>query len=235
MALPKLNDSPKYELVIPSTQKAVRFRPYLVKEEKVLMMAMESQDEAQVLGAITDTIAACVDDNIKISKLTTFDVEYMFIQIRAKSVGESIELNMACKECEHQTAVSVKLDDVKIDVPKVSNMIELSDQISIEMRWPTYTAMLDSSVKGAESSTEQTFLIIAKCIEAVHTEDERIDFQDESYEEQSSFIESLSSKQFEGIRDFLDAMPKMEHTTQWICEECSLENEYTLQGINDFF
>ena len=146
MALPKLNDSPKYELVIPSTQKAVRFRPYLVKEEKVLMMAMESQDEAQVLGAITDTIAACVDDNIKISKLTTFDVEYMFIQIRAKSVGESIELNMACKECEHQTAVSVKLDDVKIDVPKVSNMIELSDQISIEMRWPTYTAMLDSSV-----------------------------------------------------------------------------------------
>lgn len=235
MALPKLNDSPKYDLVIPSTQASVRFRPYLVKEEKVLMMAMESQDETQILGAITDTIKSCVDGDIKVNKLTTFDVEYIFIQIRSKSVGEHIDLNMTCKECEHQTKVSVKLDDVKINVPETSNMIELSNDIKLEMRWPTYDTMLDKSITKVESSTEQTFRVIAKCIEAVHTDDERIDFQDEPYEEQASFIESLSSKQFEGIRDFIDTMPKMEHKIEWSCESCNVDNDYTLQGVSDFF
>ena len=143
MALPKLNDTPKYDVVIPSTQNKVRYRPFLVKEEKVLMMALETKDQRKALEAIVDTIEACVTDDIDAKKLTTFDVEYMFTQIRSKSVGETSKINIKCDECNSSIEVEVPIDDVKIELPKISNIVELTKDISIKMKWPAYSDMTE--------------------------------------------------------------------------------------------
>ena len=128
-ALPKLNATPKHEMVIPSTGKTVMFRPYLVKEEKILLMAFESQDEKTAMKAMLDTIDACVEGDYVKSKLTTFDIEYMFTQIRGKSVGESIDVNLICTECEGKTQKNINLSDISVDVPKVNNLIQLSKDV----------------------------------------------------------------------------------------------------------
>jgi len=235
MALPKLNTSPKYEIVIPSSQQKVKFRPYLVKEEKVLMMAMESQDQRQVLGAVVDTIMACIEDPIQRSKLTTFDVEYLFTQIRSKSVGEVAKIGLNCKECEHQNEVDVRLDEITIDVPKLENKFEIQDGITVKMRWPVYDSMMDMAAAQDESVTQQTFDLIAECIESVITEDENINLKDEPKAEVQEFIESLSSASFSKIKNFIDNMPRMKHEIKFTCEKCQHENSRMLEGINDFF
>lgn len=235
MALPKLNDSPKYDLVIPSTKKKVRFRPYLVKEEKVLMIAMESEDQSKIFNAIADTIEACIEEPIAKNKLTTFDIEYMFVQIRSKSVGESIDLDLPCSKCETPNAINIKLDDVKVDIPEIENVIKINDDISIQMQWPSFAIIADKELLENNSGTEQTFRMVAKCIDAVLTEDERITFKDESYADQMAFIESLSSQQFNEIRKFIELLPSMEHKVNFNCVSCGEENEITLRGMSDFF
>jgi len=235
MALPKLNEVPNYELVIPSTQEKVKFRPYLVKEEKVLMIAMESEDQVQILNAIADTIEACVEDNVKVQSLPTFDIEFMFLQIRSKSVGENITLNLKCEKCEEANEVIIPVDDIQVSLPDVSNVIELSKDISLEMKWPAFSSILDKNIVDNESVTDQTFRLITKCIDSVLTEEERIVFKDESEQEQLAFIESLSSDQFSKIQNFLQAMPNLSHDVEFTCTSCTHENKLTLQGFNDFF
>lgn len=235
MTLPKLNASPKYEIVIPSTQQKVRFRPYLVKEEKVLMMAMESQDQRQILSAVVDTIEACIEEPIKRKVLTTFDVEYLFTQIRSKSVGEIATIGIKCSECKHQNKVEIKLDEIQIKVPKVENTFEIQQGISIKMRWPIYDSMMNMAATKSESNTQQTFELIAECIDQVITEEEIISLKDEPREEVQFFLESLSSSAFSKIKTFLDNMPRMKHHSKFTCEKCKHENKATLEGINDFF
>ena len=235
MALPKLNESPKYSLTIPSTQQEVRFRPYLVKEEKILMIAMESEDQSKIFNAIADTIEACIEEPIAKNKLTTFDIEYMFVQIRSKSVGESIDLDLPCSKCETPNAINIKLDDVKVDIPEIENVIKINDDISIQMQWPSFAIIADKELLENNSGTEQTFRMVAKCIDAVLTEDERITFKDESYADQMAFIESLSSQQFNEIRKFIELLPSMEHKVNFNCVSCGEENEITLRGMSDFF
>ena len=235
MALPKLNESPKYSLIIPSTQQEVRFRPYLVKEEKVLMIAMESEDQSKIFNAIADTIEACIEEPIAKNKLTTFDIEYMFVQIRSKSVGESIDLDLPCSKCETPNAINIKLDDVTVDIPEIENVIKIKDDISIQMQWPSFAIIADKELLENNSGTEQTFRMVAKCIDAVLTEDERITFKDESYADQMAFIESLSSQQFNEIRKFIELLPSMEHKVNFNCVSCGEENEITLRGMSDFF
>jgi phage FluMu protein Com len=235
MALPKLNTSPKYEIIIPSIQHKVRFRPYLVKEEKVLMMAMESQDQRQILNAVVDTIMACIDEPIQRSKLTTFDVEYLFTQIRSKSVGEVAAVGIKCSECKHQNKVEIKLDELKIDVPKIENTFEIQKGISIKMRWPIYDSMMNMAAAKNESMTQQTFDLIAECIDSVITNDEIISLKDEPKEEVQNFLESLSSAAFSKIKNFIDNMPRMKYHAHFHCEKCKHENDAKLEGINDFF
>lgn len=235
MALPKLNNFPKYEIVIPSTQQKVRFRPYLVKEEKVLMMAMESQDQRQILSAVVDTIEACIEDPIKRKQLTTFDVEYLFTQIRSKSVGEVAAIGIKCSECKHQNKVEVKLDDIDIKVPKVNNTFEIQPGISIKMRWPIYDSMMSMAAASSESVTQQTFDLIAECIDQVITEEEIISLKEEPKEEVQQFLESLSGTAFAKIRSFIDNMPRMKYQAKFTCESCKHDNMVTLEGINDFF
>ena len=235
MALPKINNAPKYEIVIPSTGQKVRYRPYMVKEEKILMLAMESEDQNQIFNAIADTIVACIDGDVDRNKLTTFDIEYMFIQIRSKSVGENIDLNLKCMKCENNNEVSIKLDDINVEMPKISNIIKITDDVSIQMSYPTFNNILNGNILEDGSPTTQTFNVIAQCIDVVLTDDERIIFKDETKEEQMSFIESLSSEQFNGIKLFMEKMPSLQHDVEYTCSACQHENKITLQGMNDFF
>ena len=235
MALPKLNDIPKYSLTIPSTGKEIKFRPYLVKEEKVLMLAMESQDEKQMYSSIVDTIEACVNDPIKRSLLTTFDVEYMFTQIRSKSVGETADIMLKCKQCEHSNKVQINLDNVKVENLEVNKTISITEDIILEMKWPTYLSMINSGMYKEDTQTEKTFEMIISCIDKVITDDEQISMADETKEDAMEFVESLNTGQFDKIRKFMENMPAMKSEGNFICESCGHHNKYTLQGMSDFF
>lgn len=234
MALPKLNDTPKYDLVIPSTKQKVRFRPYLVKEEKVLMLAMESKDPKQVINAVVDTILACVYDDIQRKSLKTFDVEYMFLQIRAKSVGETSKFNLKCKSCEANNEVSVDLQSIQIEAPEVNNIIQLTDEVSVKMQYPNYEVLGKIDFENM-SDTDQSFYIITKCIHSIMMEDEVLLASDHSDTELAEFIEGLSTSQFLKVRDYLESMPKLQHDVKLKCLSCGEDNEYRLEGIQDFF
>lgn len=233
MALPKLNDNPKYDLIIPSTGQSVRYRPYLVKEEKVLMLALESKDSRTAIKSIVDTIDACVQDTIDTNKLKIFDVEYMFTQIRSKSVGETSTIGLKCKSCEHTNDITIKIDDVKIDMPKVNNTIQLTDEISLRMKWPDYKTLMDLDTDAGV--TDQTFDMVIKSLDAVLTEDEQMLFEDYTKKEIMEFIDGLTTDQFQKVKDFIQEMPRLKHEIHFNCESCNHENNYTLEGIQDFF
>jgi len=233
MALPKINSTPKYDMTIPSTNETVRFRPFLVKEEKVLMIAMESNDNKQMLNSIVDTLDACVENGVKRESLTTFDVEYMFTKLRAKSVGETANLGVDCQHCEEQNEITVDIDTIEVDVPDTDTMIDIGNNINVEMRWPSFTNLSQLDLQGSE--TEQAFAILRASIAAVHTEEERIDLKDESNKEIQDFIESMNRHQFEKIQKFVEAMPTLSHQVNFKCTSCKKDNEITLQGMQSFF
>ena len=234
MALPKLNDVPKYELTIPSTDKKVYFRPFLVKEQKVLMMALETQDDKQILKSITDTIEACLEEDINVNTLATFDVEYMFTQIRAKSVGETTEILAECTHCNAQNKVKVKLDDIKIDVNKDDQIIKINELYTIKMRYPKYTSMI-SKDEGETSVTKVLYNLVMTCLDELRTENEIIKFDDEPESEVVSFIENITTDQFDMLLKFVNELPSLKHDIEFKCESCNEENKLTLQGIADFF
>lgn len=232
MALPKLNDAPKYEMEIPSTGKRVRYRPFLVKEEKNLMIAAESGDNKVVFKALVDTIAACVDDEINTKALTTFDVEYMFLQLRSKSVGETSKIVLSCSECNHRNEVMVDLDQVKIDVPEVNKVIQITDDITISVDYPAFDAIIDSTSEDA--SAQAAFALIRACIKSINTEEERIDVKDTSPEELQDFLESMSTVQFEKIKEFVETIPKLEHDIDFSCSSCGAANNIHVEGVANF-
>lgn len=228
--LPTLNESPRYSLTIPSTGKNIRYRPYLVKEEKILLMASETKDPDQILNAIIDTISACTDNKVPLGNLTSFDVEYIFIKLRAKSVGEKITLYLPCQECKQRNEIEVNLDDVKCPVDKKADMmIKLDDKISLEMRYPSY--------KLAPSDTKEgtAMKIISQCIAAVHTDNERIDIDEEDESEVQRFLESMTREQFDMVTAFIKVVPAVEYTIKYDCNECGEKNEVEIKGMQSFF
>lgn len=236
MALPKFNDVPKYNLTVPSTKTQMMFRPFLTKEQKVLLMAMETQDRKQILNAITDTIEACILSPISVKTLTSFDVEYIFTQIRAKSVGERSTVIIACAECEKTTPVDINLEEISIDVPATKLTVKLNDQFTIKLRYPRHHTMLhNEAIHDADSITETLYHVVIACLDSLQTEDENIMFDDEPLEEVNTFLESLPSQQFNEIVKFVQTLPKLSHTVNFDCVECGHHNTITLQGIQDFF
>lgn len=235
MALPKLNDQPKFEITVPSTKKMHRFRPFLVKEEKVLLIALESNDQTQMLNAIADTVDACSDGSVKVNDLTTYDIEYLFTQLRGKSVGETTKLQMICTECENTTESVINLDDIKMTGGTTSPIIEVAPNISIELGYPAYINMMNDETIMGEDAPAATFAMIRTCIKAVLTNDERIDMKDEAPEAIDEFIESMNSSQFQKIREFIDDMPSMKHDVEFTCDHCKHENKTTLEGMQAFF
>jgi hypothetical protein len=235
MALPKLNDQPKFEITVPSTKEMHRFRPFLVKEEKVLLIALESNDQRQMLNAIADTVDACSNGSVKVNELTTYDIEYLFTQLRGKSVGETTKLQMICKECENTTEAVINLDDIKMTGGTTSPLIEISPNISVELSYPAYVNMMNDDTIMGDDASAATFAMIRSCIKAVLTDDERIDMKDEDPKAVDEFIESMNSAQFQKIREFIDDMPAMKHNVEFTCDHCKHENKTVLEGMQAFF
>jgi orotidine-5'-phosphate decarboxylase len=236
MALPKINDVPKYDLVIPSTKQSVKYRPFFVKEQKVLLMAMESQDQRQIINTITDTIQACLQTQVDFNKLTAFDLEYLFVQIRAKSVGERSNLSLKCQECDNSTAVVVDLEKITVDVPKTTMSIKLNDKFTLKLRYPTHNAIMQNdALQNAKSATELLHQTIITCLDSLQSQTENIRFDDEPRDEVANFLEALTSQQFDQIVLFVQNIPKLTHTVSFDCNHCKHHNDITLQGIRDFF
>lgn len=233
MALPKLNNNPKYEMIIPSKNQTVRFRPYLVKEEKVLLMAFESQDTTQAMKAIIDTILVCVDDNITGEELTTFDVEYMFTKLRAKSVGETSNVNITCSSCEETNEVSINIDEISIELDKSSEKIELQDNIHVEMGYPSAKVLM--SMDAGLSQTEQMMELIIFSIKNIMTDDENINVNDVPMADVREFVDSMTGEQFKQVSEFVASIPTLTKDVEFTCEKCNTENKHTLSGFTDFF
>ena len=233
MALPKLNSTPKYEMVIPSQQKKVRFRPYLVKEEKVLLMAFESQDTVQAMKAIIDTILVCVDDKLKKEELTTFDVEYMFTKLRSKSVGERSNLSIECSECKTPNEVSVNIDDIEIKLDNPSETLELQEDVHVEMGYPSAEVLMN--MKEGISSTEQLIELIVYSIKNIMTEEEQVSAKDVSTKDLRDFVDSMTGDQFKKVSEFVATIPTLTKDVEFDCKKCGTSNKNTLSGFTDFF
>jgi len=234
MALPSLNATPSYELTIPSTKKKYNYRPFLVKEQKILMLAYESKDKKQVINAMLDTVKSCIPE-IDVKVLTTSDVDYIFTQLRAKSVGEKIELNIPCNNCSTQNPISVNVEEVKVNGDNAEKIIELTDKISVKLKYPTYFDFMNGMNLDSESQTETLMEIIISCLDSIMTEEENMLIRDEPKEEVIRFIESMNSQQFELISEFVQNIPQIEYNNKFKCISCSEEQEIKLQGLDDFF
>ena len=235
MALPVLNEVPKYELTIPSTQEKVLFRPFLVKEQKILLLAYESKNRKQIVQAMLDTIGACAQ-TVDVMKLSTFDVDYIFTQIRAKSVGEKVELNVSCTECNTPNQTTVNLEEIVVDIPDKNMIVPITNEISIKLKYPNYGYyMASSTFFEIETQSEMMTEIVISCLYSVMTEEENISIKDESKEEITKFIESLTSSQFEKISNFVENLPTLKHTIHYNCINCGVENNKELEGLDDFF
>lgn len=236
MALPLLNETPEYDLVIPSSQTSVQFRPFLVKEQKILLMAFESRDSRQIMQAIGKTIELCVP-GIDISSLSSFDIDYIFMQIRSKSVGEKANVSIKCKQCEHPNPVSVDLETAELTNPPKDNMIKLTDDMTMKMKYPSYNEVVksDTMLKDNVTSTELAIESIKLSMEALITEDEYILMKDESNEEITRFIDSLNDEQFSKLAGFISDIPKLILNVNFTCESCGHDNKHTMEGIDDFF
>ena len=238
MPLPKIS-TPTYELVLPSSNKKIKYRPFLVKEEKVLILAMESQDTSTVANAVKDVLASCIlSRGVKVEKLSTFDIEYLFLNIRGKSVGEKIEVMVTCPDDgKTQVPTSINIDEIKVIVDKKHNKdIKLDDEYTLRMRYPS----LDEFVKNnfataADVSVDDTFDLISSCIDQVYSEEESWTAADCTKKELSQFVESLNSNQFKEIETFFETMPKLSHIVKVINPNTKKENEIVLEGLQNFF
>ena len=217
MPLPKIS-TPTYELVLPSSNKKIKYRPFLVKEEKILILAMESQDTSTVANAVKDVLTSCIlSRGIKVQKLSTFDIEYLFLNIRGKSVGESIEVMVTCPDDgKTQVPTSINIDEIQVNIDEKHNKdIKLDDNYSLRMRYPS----LDEFVKNnfstpSDVSVDDTFDLIASCVDQVYSEEESWAAADCTKKELTQFVESLNSNQFKEIETFFETMPKLTHTVK---------------------
>jgi hypothetical protein len=235
MALPQINTYPKYTSSVPSTGVQFTYRPFLVKEQKILLMALESRDEKAILQSVVDTIEACTYEDIEVNELATFDVEFLFTQIRAKSVGETTDVSIKCDECEEYTTVNVPLQDIDMTVPKDTHIISLTDEFKLTMAYPSYKHLAKISELQSSTLTEGMYEMIIACLDSLQTEEDNIMFADESRKDTETFLDNLNSDQFDMIVNFIDNLPKMKYDVEFTCESCKKDNVQTLQGLNDFF
>ena len=238
MPLPKIS-TPTYEMVLPSSNKKIKYRPFLVKEEKVLILAMESQDTATVANAVKDVLKNCIlSRGIKVEKLSTFDIEYLFLNIRGKSVGEAIEVMVTCPDDgKTQVPTSINIDEIKVIIDDNHQRdIKLDDTYSLRMRYPSLDEFVKNNFATASDiSVDDTFDLIASCVDQVYSEEESWAAADCTQKELTQFVESLNSNQFKEVEKFFDTMPKLSHTVRVINPNTKKENEVVLEGLQNFF
>jgi hypothetical protein len=236
MALPKLG-VPQYELSMPSTGKTVKYRPFLVKEEKVLLLAMESQEEKQVIDAVKNVLKSCVISRIKVDQLPSFDLEYLFLKIRAAAIGEVIEMTVTCTDDGSTSATAtINIDDVEVIKEEGHDRkIMLTDTTGILMKYPSMDRFIESQFLNKGVDAEHIFSFIAEHIEQIFDEEEVYDSSTTSKKEFREFVESLTSKQFESIQKFYETMPRLSHTFTVVNPNTGNECEYTIEGLQSFF
>ena len=217
MPLPTIS-TPTYELTLPSSNKKIKYRPFLVKEEKILIIAMESQDTKQIARAVKDVISKCIlSKGIKVEKLSTFDIEYLFLNIRGKSVGEQIEVMVTCPDDNKtQVPMSINVDSIKVQKDENhSTDIVLDDTFTLRMKYPSLNEFIKNNFGELEKmNVDDTFDLIASCIDQVYSEEESWASADCTKKELSTFLEQLDSKQFKAIEKFFETMPKLSHTVK---------------------
>jgi len=228
LALPKLN-VPVYEAILPSTETVIKYRPFLVKEEKVLLTAMEDGGHASMMNAIKNIIKNCVQGEINVNRLPLFDIEYLFLKLRSKSVGETAEIGMNCTCSEEAvTQVTINMDEINVVKPEGHNRkIMISDDVGIMLSYPVITTDGINEEDGMK--------IVKDCIEMIYTTEETHERDSFSSEELDTFIDSMDTTQFAKIRDFFDTMPKLQHTVNYTCSVCGEDKEMILQGLDSFF
>jgi ribosomal protein L44E len=237
MTLP-MSNTPIYTLTIPSNGKSVKYRPFLVKEEKALLIAQQSEDLDVMVDTLKQIIISCTDGKVDPEELAVFDIEYMFTQMRSKSVGEEVQLVFRCGHCQDENAKSeVTIDISKLEVikdPTHTNKIELSDNIGVIMKYPSIDTL---KILDDESLTdiEQVFRVICRSIDIIYNSEDTFYAKDETIEDIEAFVNNLTRIQFEKLKSFFDTMPKLKQVVEFDCPVCGAHNKTTLEGIQDFF
>ena len=238
MPLPKIA-TPTYELELPSSGKKISYRPFLVKEEKLLVLALESEDTKQITTAIKAVLKNCIQTRgVKVEHLPTFDIEYLFLNIRGKSVGEEIDVNIVCPDDEEtQVEININLDDIEVlKDENHSNQIKLDDNLMMEMKYPSLDEFIKSNFDMQEQNQmEQSFDLIAQCIDKIYNEEEVWATEDCTKKEMTDFLESMNSSQFKEIEKFFETMPKLSHTLKVTNPKTKVESEVVLEGLASFF
>jgi len=236
MALPILT-TPTYELEIPSTEEKIKYRPFLVKEEKVLLMAMESGENNQIIQAVKTIVSECTFNKVDLGNSPMFDIEYIFLQIRGKSAGEVSNIRLLCKDDGKTYAdVEINLNDIEVHVTEEhTNKIELTDEMGMIMTYPTIDSFMNTGINKIDSSN--MLEVIATCILQIYDKkgEEVFEAKDQTKKELNDFIEQLTSHQFQEVQKFFDTMPKLQHVVKVKNPETNVLNEVLLSGLNDFF
>ena len=240
MPLPTI-ETPTYELKLHSSNKKVKYRPFLVKEEKILILALESKDESEITNAVTDVLKKCIlTKGVDVDKLPTFDIEYIFLNIRAKSIGEDIKLIVTCPDDnETEVPVTIYVDEIKVVKPKEHTTdISLDKNLSLRMKYPSLNQFIENNFEVEEEPqtvVNKTFRLIADCIDTVFTEEEAWEAKDYTSDERLEFIEQLNSKQYKQVEKFFATMPKLSHTIEITNPNTKKKSSIVLEGLADFF
>ena len=240
MPLPTIA-TPTYELKLHSNGKKVKYRPFLVKEEKILILALESQSQKEITTAVKDVLKKCIlTRGIKVDELPTFDIEHLFLNIRAKSIGEAIDLTVTCPD-DRTTTVPVRIyvDEIEVKTPEGHTKdIVLDDKMTLRMKYPALEQFIENNFdvnEKPEKVVDKTFRVIADCMDTIFTEEEAWESKDYSAKERLEFVEQLSSKQYKKVEEFFGTMPKLSHTFTVKNPETDVESEIVLEGLADFF
>jgi hypothetical protein len=238
MPLPKIS-TPTYELELPSNGKTIKYRPFLVKEEKLLVIALESEDTKQITNSIKTVIKNCIEtDGIEVEKLPTFDIEYIFLNIRGKSVGEDIEVNIICPDDnETTTTVKINVDNIKVQKDKShTNRIRIDDNLMMELNYPSLDQFIKSNFDFSEQNQmEQSFDLIADCVDRIYNQEEVWESADVTKKEIVEFLDQMNSSQFKQIEKFFETMPKLSHKVKVKNPKTKVQSEVVLEGLSSFF
>ena len=241
MPLPKIN-TPTYELTLPSNRKKVKYRPFLVREEKILVLALESEDQKQITDAIIQIIGDClITKNVDVTKLPTFDIEYLFLNVRSKSVGETVEVNVTCPD-DGKTKVetSINIDDIKVVKDKDHKLIvQLDDKYSMKLKYPSLDQFIENNfdfeMAAPNESVSAAMSMLSSCIDMIYDEEESWDASESTKEELDEFIDQLNTKQFQQVEEFFRTMPKLSHKLKVTNPQTGVESEVVLEGLVSFF
>lgn len=232
MSLPKL-EVPSFEAVLPSNNKKIRYRPFLVKEHKTLLMMKDSSDD-EISRIVKEIVDICTFNKLNIDTMPSFDIEYLFCKLRGKSIGENLDLVMTCTNCEHKTPFSINLDTIKVEMSSEhKSKFMITDTVGIEMKYPTLSMNLYSLI---EEGTEKYFEEIEKCVKAIYTTDGKyFSIGPDEKEELATFLSSMTSEQFSKVEEFFLTIPKLSQTAQVVCEKCGTINTAKVEGLKNFF